>query len=300
MESLSLARPAVPPPVWKLGRGVELVLDHTVVMGILNVTPDSFSDGGRFLEPRAAIEHGLAMAAAGAEIIDVGGESTRPGSPGVDEKEELRRVIPVIQELAGRLPAGVFLSIDTRKAEVARQAVAAGAAIVNDVSGLQHDPAMIGFLRSTEAGVVVMHMRGTPATMQQFTEYHDVVTEVRDYLVERVAWLEKQGIARERVVVDPGFGFSKNLAQNLELLRRLPVLREVGRPLLVGTSRKSMIGQVLQLPVNERLEGTAATVVLAIAGGADIVRVHDVLPMVRVCRMTDAVVRVPAEAASQG
>ncbi|MBE3576626.1 MAG: dihydropteroate synthase [Limnochordales bacterium] len=290
LSDASLTRP-VPPYRWQVGRGRCLLLDHTLVMGILNVTPDSFSDGNTFYDLESAVDHGLVMAAEGAEIIDVGGESTRPGAVTVPEEEELRRVIPVIKELVRQLPPHVQVSIDTRKARVAEQALAAGASIINDVSGLQFDPRMLQVLRESDAGVVIMHMRGTPQDMQQYTQYDDVVAEVCAWLEARTQWLVANGVARERIVIDPGFGFSKNLAQNLELLRRLPEFQRIGRPVLVGTSRKSMIGQVLGLPVSERLEGTVATVVLAVAAGADIVRVHDVLPAVRACRMTDAVVR---------
>lgn len=281
----------MPPYRWQVGRDRYLLLDHTLVMGILNVTPDSFSDGNAFYDLESAVQHGLAMAAEGAEIIDVGGESTRPGAAAVPEEEELRRVIPVVEELVRQLPPHVKVSVDTRKARVAERALAAGAAIINDISGLQFDPRMVAVLRESDAGVVIMHMRGTPENMQQFTQYDDVVADVCTWLERRTQWLVKNGVARERIVIDPGFGFSKNLAQNLELLRRLPEFQRIGRPVLVGTSRKSMIGQVLGLPVSERLEGTMASVVLAVAGGADIVRVHDVLPAVRACRMTDAVVR---------
>ena len=287
----SLARSHMPPHRWQVGRGNTLILDHTLVMGILNVTPDSFSDGNAFNDLESAVHHGLMMAAEGAEIIDVGGESTRPGAATVPEHEELRRVIPVVEELVRQLPPQVQVSVDTRKARVAERALAAGATIINDVSGLQFDPQMLDVLRNHDAGVVVMHMRGNPQDMQRYTQYDDVVTEVCAWLDGRVRWLEENGVAPDRVAVDPGFGFSKNLAQNLELLRQLPAFGRIGRPILVGTSRKSMIGQILGLPVSQRLEGTMATVVLAVAGGADIVRVHDVLPVVRACRMTDAVVR---------
>ncbi|MBE3583227.1 MAG: dihydropteroate synthase [Limnochordaceae bacterium] len=282
--------PAGRPYRWQVGDR-SWVLDHTVVMGILNVTPDSFSDGGLWQELGRAVAHGLEMAQQGAEIIDVGGESTRPGAPPVPVDEEVRRVIPVITELRRQLPAGVEISVDTRKAKVARQAWDAGASIINDITGLTFDPGMVEVARQTGAGLVVMHMRGTPATMQQFTDYRDVTGEVASWLAGRVDELKEQGIEPVRIVIDPGFGFSKTAPQNLTLLRELGRLQQVGRPVLVGTSRKSTIGLVLGTAVDQRLEGTAATVALAIAGGADIVRVHDVAAMVRVARMADAVVR---------
>ncbi|MCL6553079.1 MAG: dihydropteroate synthase [Firmicutes bacterium] len=259
---------------------------RTYVMGILNVTPDSFA-GDSVTDVEAAVARGRAMLAEGADLIDVGGESTRPGAGPVPLEEELRRVLPVVERLAGGLGAPV--SVDTRKAEVARRALQAGAAMVNDVSALRADPAMAAVLAEARAPVVLMHWEppaadGAPA--------RDIVAEVVAFLRERIAAAVAAGIARDRIVVDPGFGFAKTIAENLQLLRRLGALRVLGCPILVGTSRKGTIGKVLGgLPVEDRLEGTAATVALAIAQGADVVRVHDVRTMVRVARMADAIVR---------
>ncbi len=259
---------------------------RTHVMGILNVTPDSFAGDG-VTDVDAAVARARAMLAEGADLIDVGGESTRPGASPVPLDEELRRVVPVVERLAADLGAPV--SVDTRKAEVARRALRAGAAMVNDVSALRADPAMADVLAEAQVPVVLMHWGPPPA---DGAPARDVVAEVVAFLRERIAAAVAAGIARDRIVVDPGFGFAKTLAENLQLLRRLGELRALGCPILVGTSRKGTIGKVLGgLPVEDRLEGTAATVALAIAYGADIVRVHDVRAMVRVARMTDAIVR---------
>ncbi|MGC8666929.1 MAG: dihydropteroate synthase [Chthonomonadales bacterium] len=263
---------------------------RTLVMGILNVTPDSFSDGGRYLDPDAAVRHGLQMAEEGADLIDIGGESTRPGAEPLTVDQELERVLPVIRELSARCP--VPLSIDTYKAAVARRAVEAGAAMVNDISAMTFDADMAATVADLHVPVILMHIKGTPRTMQQDPRYTDVVAEVREWLAGRVEAAAAAGISREHIFVDPGFGFGKTAEQNLELLRRLREFGTLGLPVALGTSRKSTIGKVLGgLPVEERLEGTAATVALAIAGGAALVRVHDVREMVRVVRMADAVVR---------
>ena len=259
-------------------------------MGILNLTPDSFSDGGLFLNPDDAVRRAEEMAADGADIIDVGGESTRPGAEPLMVEAELRRVIPVIEALAGRIP--IPLSVDTYKATVASRAIDAGATMVNDISALAFDPHMAATVAQAGVPVCLMHIRGTPRDMQADPDYSDVVGEIKAELAERVEAGLAAGIRPENIVVDPGFGFAKTVAHNLELLRRLRELTAMGYPLLVGTSRKSTIGKVLGgLPVEDRLEGTAATVALSIAYGASIVRVHDVKEMVRVARMTDAVVR---------
>lgn len=245
------------------------------VMGVLNVTPDSFSDGGDHLAPEAALDRALAMVEEGADILDVGGESTRPGSEGVPAGEELRRILPVIEHLAPRVP--VPLSVDTVKAEVARGAAAAGASIVNDISGLGLDPGMAAAAAETGCALVVMHMRGTPRTMQTDTRYADLVGEVFRGLREAVERAAAVGIARERVIVDPGIGFGKDAAGNLVLLRRLGEFRALGCPVLVGASRKSFIGKVLGIEApKDRLEGSLAAAVLAVSQGAHIVRVHDV------------------------
>lgn len=256
---------------------------RTLVMGVVNATPDSFSGDGTGDEPAAAVARGLALAGAGADIVDVGGESTRPKSTPVDEEVELARVVPVVRELADRLEVPV--SIDTRKAAVARAAVEAGAVIVNDIWGLRRDPGMAAVVAGSGAAVVLMHNQAEP-------EYGDVVEEVCAGLRESLAIAEAAGIERERVVVDPGIGFAKTPAHNLEVLRRLGELRGLDRPLLVGPSRKSTIGALLGgAPPDRRLEGTLALCVLAAAGGADIVRVHDVAEVVRALTVADAVLR---------
>lgn len=264
-----------------------LSLDRTLVMGVLNVTPDSFSDGGRWFDHRAAIAHALEMAEQGADLLDIGGESTRPGAEAVSEEEELRRVVPVIEAVSSE--TDVPISIDTRKASVARRAIEAGALIVNDTGGEEADPEMPAVAAETGAGVVFMHSRGTPATMRSLTGYTDVVTDVARFLEEAADGLMTTGVARESIVLDPGFGFAKNADQNLELLDRLDEIVAIGYPVLAGTSRKSFIGAVLDLPEDQRVEGTAATVAWAMSRGAHIVRVHDVTPVARVVRMSQAI-----------
>jgi dihydropteroate synthase len=252
-------------------------------MGILNVTPDSFSDGGRYAGVDAAVARTHEMVAEGADIIDIGGESTRPGHAPVGADEELRRVIPVIERLGPGCP--VPISIDTTKPEVARRALALGASIINDQHGLQGDPALAGVAAEFGAEVVAMHN-------QRGNEYADLLGDIIAFLERSLERADAAGIGRERVIVDPGFGFGKTPDQNLELLRRLGELKVLGRPILIGTSRKSMIGRVLtETTPADRLEGTAATVALGIAFGADVVRVHDVRAMKRVARVADAVVR---------
>ena len=255
---------------------------RTYVMGIINVTPDSFSGDGLGYDAEAALEQALRFQDEGADIIDVGGESTRPGSTPVTVEEEKRRVIPVIRLLASRLDVPV--SVDTYKREVAREALAAGAAVINDVWGLKRDPALADLAAREGAPIVLMHN-------QQGLDYSDLVPETLASLRASLRQALEAGVPSENVVLDPGLGFGKRPEHNLELLRRLAELKALGLPLLVGTSRKSTIGLVLDLPVEERLEGTAATVALAIANGADIVRVHDVKAMTRVARMSDAIVR---------
>lgn len=259
---------------------------RTYVMGILNVTPDSFSDGGRYLDPGAAEEHALAMAEAGADIIDIGAESTRPGADPVPADEERRRLLPVIRRLAPRLD--VPISVDTYKAEVARAALEEGAALINDVGGLHRDPAMAQVAAVYRVPVVAMHARP-----HGDTAYDDFWGEVLGFLRAAIDRAAAAGLPRAMIIVDPGFGFGKTPEQNLDLVRQLPRLRVLEAPILLGTSRKSTIGRVLDLPVDQRLEGTAATVALAVARGVDLVRVHDVAPMVRLVRMADAVVRHP-------
>ena len=248
------------------------------VMGVLNVTPDSFSDGGRFLAPDLAVAHGLELAAQGAAIIDVGGESTRPGADVVGEAEELERVIPVIERLRA---SGVDaqISIDTAKASVARVALDAGASFVNDVTAFRGDSQMAALVAERGAECCLMHMRGDPRTMQSEAHYDDVVAEVRDFLAERAEFAIAAGIAPERIVLDPGIGFAKTAGQNFELLRRLDEITALGFPILVGTSRKSFLGLVTGRPSDERLAGTIATCVMAFERGAALLRVHDVGPV---------------------
>jgi dihydropteroate synthase len=279
-------------PIWRVGDHAFDASERTLVMGILNVTPDSFSDGGRFADPNAAVEHGSRLIDDGADIVDVGGESTRPGSEPVSAEEELGRVRPVIEGLVQRHPAHP-ISIDTRKAEVAGAALEAGATIVNDVSGAR-DPAMFDTVREHNASMVLMHMQGDPRTMQEAPSYEDVVAEVKEYLRERVEAAEFAGVDAERIVVDPGIGFGKALEHNLELLRRIDELLEVGRPVLVGPSRKRFIGVILDLPEDERVEGTEGAVAWAVARGVHAVRVHDVKQIVRAVRVIDAIAKAGA------
>jgi dihydropteroate synthase len=247
------------------------------LMGVVNVTPDSFSDGGLFLEADAAIEHGLRLADEGADILDVGGESTRPGAEPVPEQEELERVMPVVEALAS---GGRRVSIDTTKLEVARAALAAGATIVNDVSAFRTSPGMAGLVAGEEAECCLMHMLGEPRTMQVDPRYDDVVGEVKAFLEERLAFAVAEGVAEERVWLDPGIGFGKTVEHNLELLRRLDEIVAIGRPVVVGTSRKTFLGKLAGgRPEGQRLPGTIATNVMALERGASIFRVHDVAPV---------------------
>jgi len=249
-----------------------LDLTRPRVMGILNVTPDSFSDGGCHFDRERALDHARRMLADGADLVDVGGESTRPGAAPVDEADELARVIPVIDELARE---GALVSVDTMKPAVMRAAVAAGAAMINDVNALRL-PGALEAAASTDAAVCLMHMRGAPRTMQEAPRYDDVAAEVRDFLVERAQACEAMGIARERIVLDPGFGFGKTLAHNLALVRALPELAAAGYPVLAGLSRKSTLGAITGRPAGERLAASLAAALAAVARGASIVRVHDV------------------------
>jgi dihydropteroate synthase len=256
------------------------------LMGVVNVTPDSFSDGGLYLDPAAAISHGVELARAGAAILDVGGESTRPGAEEVGVEEELRRVVPVIASLAG---VEAQISVDTSKAAVAVAALDAGATIVNDVTALRGDAEMAALCANREATVVLMHMLGTPRTMQRDPVYEDVVAEVKSFLSVRIEVALAAGVAEERIWLDPGIGFGKTAEHNLELLRRLGELRELGRPLVIGTSRKSFIGRVDGSGAGERLGGTIASSVLAAAEGAAVLRVHDVAEVAQAMAVTTAI-----------
>jgi dihydropteroate synthase len=255
-------------------------------MGILNVTPDSFSDGGLFLDEDAAVAHGRGLAADGAEIVDVGGESTRPGAAEVSAEEELRRTEPVVRALS---ESGIRVSIDTSKATVAGAALDAGAAMVNDVTALRGDPELAGLCAERGCELVLMHMQGTPRTMQESPAYDDVVDDVRAFLADRVELAVAEGVAEERIWIDPGIGFGKTLDHNLELLRRLGELGDLGRPIVVGTSRKSFIGKLTGREATDRLGGTIASNVLAAEAGARMLRVHDVPEMSEALRVADAV-----------
>ncbi|MFH0879475.1 MAG: dihydropteroate synthase [Lentisphaerota bacterium] len=271
--------------IWKCrGRDLELG-PRTLIMGIVNVTPDSFSDGGRFFEREAAVDHARAMVEEGADILDLGGESTRPGAAEVTEAEEIRRVVSVVESLAGRVDC--LLSVDTTKSGVARRALEAGAHIINDVSALTADPDMAEVAAATGAGVVLMHRQGTPRTMQQNPVYGHVVTEVQTYLLQRMESLMQQGLPAERMALDPGIGFGKTLEHNLELLRNLDALSSLGRPLLIGVSRKSFLGKITGREVQDRLAATLAAQAFAVLKGAHILRVHDVKESCDMARILD-------------
>jgi dihydropteroate synthase len=260
---------------------------RTALMGILNVTPDSFSDGGRYLDPDKAIARGVELAEEGADLIDIGGESTRPGARPVSAEEELERVIPVILGL--RRARSVPLSVDTYKAEVAKRALEAGADLVNDISALRFDPAMISLVSSERVPVVLMHMQGTPQNMQERPRYRDVVEEVGDFLRSRVQFAVSMGVDPARIIIDPGIGFGKELDHNLALLRGIPALASLGQPLLVGPSRKTFIGRLLDAGPEERMEGSLAAEVAAVLGGANMIRVHDVREARRAITIADAI-----------
>lgn len=306
-------------------------------MGIVNVTPDSFSDGGEFLDPERAIAHGRELASEGADVLDVGGESTRPGSEGVSAEEELSRVLPVVRELAGapspagapgsagapghagaRIPAGAHgpagagengdargrlrpipVSVDTSKLAVAEAALEAGAAIVNDVTALRAEPDLAGLCADRGCGLVLMHMLGEPRTMQENPTYDDVVDDIKSFLAERIEFAVSEGVSEERIWVDPGIGFGKTVEHNLELHRRLGELRELGRPIVFGSSRKSFIGKLTGAAVEDRLGGTIASNVIAAANGAAVLRVHDVAPLRQALTVAEAILD-PARAAAVG
>src|SRR5579863_405171 len=275
--------------------------ERTLVMGVLNVTPDSFSDGWLHLDPDAAVERALDIERQSADMIDIGAESTRPGSEGISVEEELRRILPVLRKLRGKLKIPV--SVDTSKAEVAEAAAEAGAEIVNDVTGLRGDRRLAELVSRCKLGLVLMHIRGVPRTMQKGPFARDVMRDVMTGLRRSVAIARRAGVAESQIVVDPGIGFGKSYPQNYELLARLGELSRLGYPLLVGTSRKAFIGRALHgAPVAERAWGTAATVAAGILGGAHIVRVHDVAEMVQVARVTDAILNpksIPAQGKSR-
>ena len=259
----------------------------TLIMGILNVTTDSFSDGGQFIDRDIAVNHALEMEKSGADIIDIGGESTRPGAEPVTMEEELDRVISIIEGI--RSNSNVCISIDTYKADVADKALSAGADMVNDISGLQFDERMVNVVRAANVPVIIMHIKGTPRNMQQDPHYENLMEEIVAYFQERVKFCHEHGIKNENIILDPGIGFGKRLQDNFELLRELKQISDLGFPVLSGPSRKSFIGLTLDLPVDERVEGTAAAVTASILNNANIVRVHDVKEMKRVAIITDTI-----------
>ncbi len=279
--------------LWKIRTRTLDLTGRPFIMGVLNVTPDSFSDGSRYLDAGRAVERALEMEAEGADILDLGGESTRPFSSPVSEEEELRRVLPVVEKLAGKLR--IPISIDTYKSSVAEKALLYGAEIVNDISGLTFDKKMAEVVASKNAGAVLMHTSGKPAEMQKNTGYRSVVEDVVSALDGLISNALSQGIDIERIVVDPGIGFGKDTRGNLEILKRLREFSVLGRPILVGTSRKSFIGEILARPVENRLFGTAATVAVAVANGASVLRVHDVKEMRDVADMTTAILRAVSD-----
>jgi len=276
-------------------RGRELELGpRTLLMGILNLTPDSFSDGGRFAEAAAAVDRAWRIAEEGADILDIGGESSRPGSRRIGVEEELRRVVPVLEALAGSYP--IPISIDTRRAEVAGAALERGAALVNDITALRSGPGLAALIAGHDAGIVLMHMRGEPETMQENPAAgNNIVEEIRSWAEEAIERAENYGVSCEKIILDPGIGFGKTTGQNLGIIQNLNTLAQIGFPLLLGTSRKSFIGEVLGRAVEDRVWGTAATVACSILSGAHMVRVHDVASMKDVARMTDAVLNERSE-----
>lgn len=279
-------------------KGQRLGLDRPVLMGVVNVTPDSFFDGGRFDDPQRAVAHAVRLVEEGAALLDIGAESTRPGALPVDEQEERRRLIPVVAALAKAV--SVPISVDTSKAEVARAAIDAGAVMINDVTALRGDRAMVDVAAQTGAGLVLMHVQGTPKTMQQAPHYDDVVGEIAQFLAERARFAVDHGVSQDRIVLDPGIGFGKTLDHNLDLLANLHVFAQLGFPLLVGPSRKGFIGQLTHQSVEARAWGTAGVVALAVQQGANILRVHDVGPMKDVVSVAFAIThRMPAAAREQ-
>ena len=263
--------------------------EETGIMGIINVTPDSFSDGGKYANVEAAVMRAKQMVADGADIIDIGGESSRPGAEPITANEECRRVIPVVQALAEQFQ--IPISVDTYKAKVAREALSAGACVINDITALHGDPNMCQIVADAQAGVILMHMQGVPATMQKAPTYQNVVTEVHAWLTEVASQAVDRGIDSSRIMIDPGIGFGKTFDHNLEILRHLMQFRGIGYPMLVGVSRKKFIGRILDLPVHQREEGTAATVAWSIINGANVVRVHDVAKMKQVAQVIDTICR---------
>jgi dihydropteroate synthase len=267
-------------------RNINLSTDKTMVMGVLNITPDSFSDGGAYIEPLQAMNHALKMIEEGADIIDIGGESSRPGAVPVSSNQEIDRVIPVIQKI--REHSNISISVDTTKAKVAYEAVQAGADIVNDISSFHMDTEMRKIVKQLECPVILMHMQETPQTMQNNPVYGNVVEEIKLYLKNVIDKAVSYGIHKEKIIIDPGIGFGKTIEHNLEIIHRLSEFKELGCPLLIGASRKSFIGKILDLPVEDRLEGGLAVAAIAVWNGANIIRTHDVKQTLRLVRMVDS------------
>jgi dihydropteroate synthase len=273
--------------IWRCGRHTFDLSHRVLVMGILNVTPDSFSDGGRFLDPDAAVAHALRMVEEGADLLDLGAASTRPGAVAVSPEEEWRRLRPVFERLGHN--SRIVLSVDTSSSVVAELALRSGACVVNDVTALRGDARMVEVAAQLGAGVILMHMRGTPATMQNNPTYDDVTGEIRQFLAERLAFARGHGVSEDRLAVDPGVGFGKTAEQSLEILARLSELEPLGRPVVIGASRKSFIGKVLDLPIEDRLEGSLAAAVTAVLAGARMVRAHDVRATRRAVDLAEAI-----------
>ena len=275
--------------ILELGQKTLDLYSRTHLMGVLNVTPDSFSDGGKFFKLEEAIKQGLKLAEEGADIIDVGGESTRPGSEPVPIEEELHRVIPVIEKLSNMIQ--VPISIDTYKSKVAKDALDSGALMVNDISGLRFDPEMKEVVAKYNVPVVLMHIKGTPKNMQENPQYDNLMEEIRTYLLESIEIARESGIDEDKIIIDPGIGFGKTLDDNLKILKNLSEFKNLGRPVMIGVSRKSFIGRILDLSVDERLEGSLASMAVAIMNGANILRVHDVKESKRVVKLVDAILK---------
>ena len=267
--------------------GVLSLAERVHVMGILNVTPDSFSDGGRYVDADAACAHAMAMIEQGADLLDIGAESSKPGAVAIDEEEERRRLLPIVRELCRRTT--IPLSIDTTKAAIAEEALDAGAALINDISALRFDPRMASVVARSGAGVILMHMQGTPATMQRTASYTYVVEDVRAFLAARLEVAQQAGIPRDRILLDPGIGFGKNCEHNVTLLNHLDAFQKLGRPIVVGVSRKAFLGKILGRTIDERLMGTAGAVAVAIMKGARVIRVHDVAPIRDVVKIVEAI-----------
>ena len=273
----------------EIGQRVLDLSSRTHLMGVLNVTPDSFSDGGKFFKLEEAIKQGLKLAEEGADMIDIGGESTRPGSEPVTIEEELRRVIPVIEELAKRIDLPI--SIDTYKSGVAKEALDSGASMVNDISGSRFDPEMKKIIAEYDVPVVLMHIQGTPKNMQESPKYENLLEDIKSYLNQSISIAEEAGIGEDKIIIDPGIGFGKTLDDSLKILKNLREFKSLGRPVMVGVSRKSFIGKILDLPTDERLEGSLASMAVAIMNGANILRVHDVKESKMVAKLVDAILK---------